>query len=109
MGVALFVMVVVVVLIYFLVEFKRMRHKIFALFLIGLIILSYVSVIFIFKGQDVDLKTIPGIISATRLYFSWMGGVFGNMRDITANVIKMDWGTNKTTDDFSGPIVKLSE
>jgi len=104
-GVTLFVIIAAVVLIYILVEFKRLRHKAFAVLLIGLILFSYISAAIIFKDQDVDLKSVPGIIAASRLYFSWIGNVFYNMKDITANAVKMDWGSNKSIEDFEKPVI----
>lgn len=104
-GITLFILVAAVVLIYILVEFKRMRHKLFAIFLIVFIILSYISILVIFKDQEVDLKSVPGVIAASRLYFSWLGSVFVNVKHITTNAIKMDWGTNKSVEDFDEPII----
>ena len=98
-GVVFFIIAILVVAIWVIIEAKRLRHKIFAIFLIALIIFSYVSTSFIFKGQDIDLKTIPGVIIASKIYFSWLGSVFNNLKQITTKAIKMDWGTNKTADD----------
>ena len=99
-GVAVFIMVIAIVVIYVLIEVKRLRHKIFAIFLIALILFSYLSVAFIFRDQDIDLKTIPGVIIASRLYFSWLGNIFVNFKQITTKAIQMDWGTNETAEDF---------
>ena len=96
-GTTFFIMAVLVVAIWVLIEVKRMKHKIFAIILIALIIFSYVSASVIFKEQDIDFKTVPGLIDASKIYFSWLGSVFGNLKTITANVIKMDWGLNKTS------------
>ena len=98
----LFIIGGLILLIYVLVEVKRMRHKIFSIFLIGLILFSYFSASFIFADQDINFKTIPGVITASKLYFSWLGGVFGNLKQITAQAIGMDWGNNKTSDDSPG-------
>ncbi len=99
-GVTLFIIGILVIAIWIIIEAKRMRHKIFAIFLIALILFSYISASIIFKGQDIDLKSIPGVITASKIYFSWLGSVFNNLKQITTKVIKMDWGTNKTADDI---------
>lgn len=98
-GVVLFIILVIVAFIYFLVEFKRMRHKIFAIVLIALILFLYISAtFFVFKGKTVDYKTVPGVINAGGIYLSWIGGVFwDNLKTITTNAIKMGWGSNETT------------
>ena len=97
-GITLFIVAALVVAIWILIEFKRMKHKLFALILIGLIIFSYVSATVIFKDTNINFKTIPGIIEGSKIYFSWLGSVFVNLKTVTANVVKMDWtSANKTT------------
>ena len=95
-GIALFVISILVIAIYVLIELKRLRHKMFAIFLIVLILFTYISFSVVLRGQDVDYKTIPGIISASKLYFSWLGSLFGNFRSMTTHAIKMDWTGNET-------------
>jgi MFS superfamily sulfate permease-like transporter len=95
-GVTLFVLAVLVVSIWILIELKRFKHKIFAIFLIVLILFSYISASVIFKGEDIDFKTIPGLIKATKVYFSWIGSIFSNLKSITTNAIRMDWSVNET-------------
>ena len=99
-GVVLFIIVILVIAIWIIIEAKRMRHKIFAIFLIALILFSYISASIIFKGQDIDLKTIPGVITGSRIYFSWLGSVFVNLKQITTKAIEMNWGTNETAEDI---------
>jgi hypothetical protein len=45
----------------------------------------------IVHNNSIDLKTASGIISACRVYFSWLFQAFGNVRDLTGNAVKMDW------------------
>lgn len=90
-GVALFVTLVAIVLIWIMIEIKRLKHKIFAIFMILLILSVYASLTFTFRGQEVDLKSIPGVIDASKLYFSWLSSVFVNLKSITGQAIKMDW------------------
>ena len=90
------IVVVAIVAIYILIELKRFRHKIFAIFLIALILFVYLSAAYVLRGRDLDLKTASGFVDATKLYFSWLSSVFGNVKTITANAINMDWGVNGT-------------
>ena len=94
----LFIISVLVVAIWVLIEIRRLRHKLLGIFLIALILFSYISASIIFKEQDIDFKTIPGVMIATKLYFSWLGSVFGNLKTITSKTIEMDWGSNKTVE-----------
>ncbi len=95
-GIALFIILALIVVIWAFIELKRFRHKIFAIFLICLVIFLYLSTTVVFKGKDINLKTVPGITTATKIYFSWLGSIFGNLKTITANAIQMDWKGNQT-------------
>ena len=90
-GVTVVIIAVVVALIWILIELQRFKHKLFAIFLIALIIFSYLGFILAVKGQDVDLKSVDGLKEAGGLYFAWLGTIFGNFKDITTQAIKMDW------------------
>ena len=79
-GVVLFVVGILIVAIWVVIEMKRMRHKLFAVFLIAIILFTYLSFTLVMKKHDVDLKTIPGIIDAGGLYFNWFGSLFGNAK-----------------------------
>jgi len=98
-GTTLFVVAILIVAIWVVIEIKRFKHKIFAIFLIALILFTYFSFTAVIKKNPVDLKTVPGMIDASKLYFSWLGSVFGNLKSITINAIKMDWKSiNQTAD-----------
>jgi len=101
-GVWLFVVAVLVIAIWIIIEVKRLRHKIFAIILIGLILFSYISVSVLFRGEDIDFKTVPGLMKAGKIYVSWLGSVFGNMKSITTHAVKMDWTSVNQTDYDSG-------
>ncbi len=95
-GLTVFIIAALIIAIWIIVEIKRMRHKIFAIFLIALVLFLYISSTFVFKGHDIDFKTFSGISTATNLYFSWLGSIFGNIKSITTSAIKMDWKGNAT-------------
>jgi hypothetical protein len=90
-GTTLLIVGILVALIWIVIEFKRFRHKLLAVFLIMLIIFTYVSFLVTLKGQDINFKSVEGLKKAGTLYFSWLGSVFGNIKSITTNAIKMDW------------------
>lgn len=93
MGFSVFLIVtlVIILLIWLLIEIKRAKHKIFAIAIILLILFFYFSIAHVFKGTNVDYKTVNGITDASKLYLSWLGGFYGNLKTITTNVIKMKW------------------
>ena len=95
-GATLFIVVVLIIGIWITIELKRFRHKLFAIFLIFLVLFVYITVTVGLEGYDVDIKTIPGLVSAGKIYFSFLGSIFGNLKSITASVIDMNWKVNNT-------------
>lgn len=97
-GVTLLVIAVLLIAIWVIFEVKRFRHKLFAIFLIVLILFTYLSFTAVLKGKDVDIKTVSGLKEAGSLYVSWLGSIFGNLRSITTHAVDMDWKhINETT------------
>jgi glucan phosphoethanolaminetransferase (alkaline phosphatase superfamily) len=90
-GITFVVAAVLILAVWMLAEFKKFRHKIWAIFLIVLILAGYFSFNSAIKGKDLDFKTLDGLKEAGGLYFSWLGHAFGNMKTITSNAVNMNW------------------
>jgi len=97
-GVTLFIMAVLIIAIWVIIETKRLKHKVFAFFLIGIILFSYLSAAVIFRGDNIDFKTPSGLFNAGKIYFSWVFSVSGNFVKIAGNAIKMDWSTDSESE-----------
>jgi len=96
-SVVFFVIAALVIGIWLLFGFKRMKHKFIAILLIGFLLFGFFSFNIVFKGKDVSVNNVSDIGKIFKIYFSWLGNVFGNMKTITGQAIKMDWQGNKTT------------
>jgi hypothetical protein len=90
-GTTFIIIAVLVIAIWIIIEVKRMKHKIFAIFLIGLILFTYISFTSAIKDKDLDLKTVSGLKTATQLYFSWLGNAFQNVKSVTSYALKQNW------------------
>jgi len=95
-GITLFIVAALVITIWVVIEFQRMKHKLYAFFLIGLVLFLYVSITFTLKDRDIDFTSVQGFVDAGKLYFSWLFSVGKNFGSITTNAIKMDWGANES-------------
>ncbi len=95
-SITLILVLVLIIAIWLIIEFKRFRHKLLAIFLILLVIFTYFSFSAVIKGTDLDLKTFDGMKEAGKMYFLWIGNVFKNAKVITSNAINMSWKTNET-------------
>ena len=102
-GITFFIVAALVIVIYLVIEVKRLKHKLLAIFLIALILFTYISFTVSLKGQDVQLNSIDGLMKAGKLYWSWLGSIFVNTKSITAYAFKQDWKHYNTSvgDDFS--------
>jgi len=108
-GITLFIVSVLIIAIWVIIEIKRLKHKLFAIFLISLILLAYLSFVFVFREQQINLNTVSGIMEATKLYFSWLGSIFGNMKTITSHAVKMDWSPDESIDSDSKILSKTKK
>ena len=97
LSVVVFVIAILIVAIWLLYGFKRIKHKFLAIFLIALVLFSFLSFGVVFGGKDISVKSVSDVGSVMKLYFSWLGSLFGNVKSITANAVRMDWQGNKTT------------
>ncbi len=95
-GITILVISILIIAIWVIVEMKRMRHKIFAIFLIVLILFSYLSLSFVLKDEEINIFSTEGMKKVSTLYFSWLGTVFSNLKTITSKAIKMNWKGNVT-------------
>jgi hypothetical protein len=95
-GMALIIVSILVLGIWILVELRKFKHQLWAFFLIALILFGYVSFSLTTKNHDIDYGTFSGLTKALKIYFSWLGGLFGNFRSITSHAISLDWSPNET-------------
>lgn len=86
----------VVLLVVFLFKFKEVRHRFGLIVVIILLIFFVVSFSKIYSANDIDIGTFDGIVSAGKIYMSWLGNFAKNMGRVGGYVINQDWGLNST-------------
>lgn len=97
LNIVIFIIAVLIVAIWIIYGLKRIRHKFLAIFLIALVLFSFLSFGFVFNGRDISMNNFSDFGNVVKLYFSWLGSVFVNIKSMTADAVKMDWQGNKTT------------
>lgn len=100
-SVIIVVLVLLILAIWLFGEFKRSSHKVVSVLIILSILFLVLSITFVFSNKQVDYKTVPGLFSAGKVYFSWLGSALVNVKTITSNAIHMNWKGNET---FSIPL-----
>ena len=97
LGVIIFIIAIVVIGIWMIFGFKKIKYKLLALFLIALVLFSFFNFSSVFKGKDISINNISDFGKITKIYFSWLGNVFGNLKTISGQAVKMDWQGNNTS------------
>ncbi len=104
LGVMFFVVAIAIIAVWIIIEAKRLKHKMLAIVLIALILFTYISFTAVLKGTNPDFKTVNGLTTAGKLYVSWLGTVFKNLKSVTAYASQQDWrGANKTNNNSPPP------
>ena len=82
--------------IYAIAEVRKIKHQMWALLIIAMLLFGYLSFTLVTRGRDIDYGTASGLFQATKIYFSWLGSICGNLKSITGSAIHMDWGVNES-------------
>ena len=90
-GVTIFIMAVLVIALWVVIEFSKMKHKIYAIFLIGMILFFYLSATFVFKDKAIDYSSVSGLTVATEMYLGFLKNVGINIFSLTGHATKMNW------------------
>lgn len=96
-SVIIFIIAVLIIAIWLMYGFKKAKHKFWAIFLIALILFSFLSFNAAFGGEDLSINSISDIGKVVKIYFSWFGNAFVNLKSITTQAVKMNWQGNVTT------------
>jgi hypothetical protein len=59
-------------------------------------IVFVVTVGYVYITSDIELTSLDGLFEGTKIYFKWMGSVIGNMWELSAQAVSMNWGSNVT-------------
>lgn len=85
-----------VILAFVFLRMSHVKHKVYLMILLFVLLFVYVTGSRIFDEHDLDLKSVEGVGQVLKVYFSWLGSVKDNFKDVAANVIKIDWKLNET-------------
>jgi len=94
------IIAILVILAFVFLRIRHVKHKIFLIVIIFALLFFYTTGSQILSEQDVDWKSVSGVEQGLRVYFTWVGGAFGNLKVLTTNAIKMDWGIENATENI---------
>jgi hypothetical protein len=96
-GTIILISAILIIAIWMIFGFKRVKYKLLALFLIALILFSIFSFNSAFKGKDFSVNNASDLGKVIKVYFSWLGNIFNNFKAISGQAVKMDWKSNNTS------------
>ena len=91
----LVIVVFILVLLWFF-KARHMKNKVYAIAVVLMLLFFYTTFSNVINDNQIDVKSFDGVISAGKLYFSWLGNAIKNIAVIGGNVVKMDWAGNTT-------------
>lgn len=90
-----------VIIITLIVKFKEIRHKFGFLFIVMILLFLGITIWQVYKSNNLNLNTYDGLIAAGKIYISWLGQVFTNVKAVTGYVVNQHWGLSNST-NFTG-------
>tara|TARA_B100000315_G_C14302592_1_gene462525 strand:+ start:50 stop:352 length:303 start_codon:yes stop_codon:yes gene_type:complete len=85
------VIIILIVIGIFAIKLNHIKHRLFIISLVLLALFLYSTMHLVTTQNEVDLTSIDGIISTVKVYTGWLANSFNNFKEITGNVIDMDW------------------
>jgi len=95
-GIFWLVVLVAILGVLFVAKLSHLKHRLSITGLILFLLFVYITFVVIADNNSVDIGSFKGFFTGIKVYFSWLGHIFGNVRTITGNVVRMDWITNST-------------
>jgi len=90
------VIIALVIIAFFFLRMRHIKHKVFLIIAIFVLLFIYVTGSQLLSDQDVNWKSASDVGQVIKIYFSWLGSVTDNFKNIATNTIKMDWKLNET-------------
>ncbi len=90
------IVILLILVIFFFVKLRYIKHKLLWILILITILILYIGFMISTSGKDINLKTFEGTSAAIRLYLTWLGQSFDNLKILTGQATKLDWGANST-------------
>jgi hypothetical protein len=79
-------------LVLLFLKVKHTKHKASTMLFWVVLFFFIATFMMSIAGKGYDLSTFEGLKGASSNYWKWMLNSVDNMKSITANAVKMDWG-----------------
>ncbi|MEM3405360.1 MAG: hypothetical protein QW117_00055 [Candidatus Pacearchaeota archaeon] len=86
------IILIAIVFIYLIIKIKHAHNKFFITLIILALLFLYLSIYSVVKTNNIDVKSMDGMIMAGKAYIKWVGNVIDNTKTIIGNAIRLNWG-----------------
>jgi len=80
------------IVVFFVVfKYKEARSRIGLLTALIVILIVGVSFWWVYSSHNLTLNSFDDFVETGKVYFSWLGGIFGNAKTLTTYAIRQNW------------------
>jgi len=91
------IIALLIFLVFFFIRMKHTQHKVYIALIILVLLFVYVTGSRVLQENSVDLKNAGGMVTAVKVYFTWLGSVTGNFKDLAGHAVKLEWNFKNET------------
>jgi len=84
-------LVVFIIAIFIIMKMTTIRRKFYFIAIAIILLLLFTSFDAAYSKTKVNLTNFEGFVSAGKVYLSWIGHAFTNVRTISSYAVKQDW------------------
>jgi hypothetical protein len=97
-----------VVAVFLFLKYRELKHKFSFVAILILLLLLGSSFWNVHQSNSLNLGSFDGFVKAGKIYFTWLGGVFGNAKTLTAYAVKQDWGIGNSGGDVASTAANIT-
>ncbi|PIN78183.1 hypothetical protein COV15_00050 [Candidatus Woesearchaeota archaeon CG10_big_fil_rev_8_21_14_0_10_34_12] len=86
---------ILIVMVLVVIKIRYISHKTAIVALLILSLLFYVSFSKVISDEGINLKSLSGLDQAGKIYAGWVVKSFDNLKTVTGEATRLDWGIAK--------------
>ncbi|MFA5855948.1 MAG: hypothetical protein WC867_01205 [Candidatus Pacearchaeota archaeon] len=87
------IIISLIIIAIFLIRSNHLKKRFFIWTVFIVIVFLYVTITYVDTKNNLDFSNPQKFFSSSKVYLSWLGGGFGNLKSITGYAVNMDWET----------------
>jgi len=88
---ATIVIIAIIVIALFFLKVEHIRRKVVIVVVLLFILFLYLTITNLSRTHSFDFKSVDGIANVVKVYLTWLGQSFDNLKILMGNAVKMRW------------------